>query len=102
MGTARNRLSPDKMLLARAFAYTPRSNDDDFTQPGIVVREMFDGAQRTGLVDQVAGSRLGGVREPVLSRAFQYWNVDADVGQWVEGKVRAGAAWQPAEGMREG
>src|SRR3546814_5967291 len=53
-------------------AYTPRSNDDDFTQPGILVREAFDDTQRQRLVDQVAGSLLGGVREPVLSRAFQY------------------------------
>src|SRR3546814_2929474 len=84
-------------------AYTPRSNDDDFTQPGIVVREVFDDTQRQRLVDQVAGSLLGGVREPVLSRAFQYWkNIDADVGQRIEDKVRAGAAPLPAEGMGEG
>src|SRR3546814_455057 len=82
-------------------AYTPRSNDDDFTQPGILVREVFDDTQRQRLVDQVAGSLLGGVREPVLSRAFQYWkNIDADVGQRIEDKVRAGAAPLPAEGMR--
>src|SRR3546814_10378076 len=66
-------------------AYTPRSNDDDFTQPGILVREVFDDTQRQRLVDQVAGSLLGGVREPVLSRAFQYWkNIDADVGQRID------------------
>ncbi|MGS1016699.1 catalase [Allosphingosinicella humi] len=83
-------------------AYTPRSNDDDFTQPGILVREVFDDAQRQKLVDQVAGSLLGGVREPVLSRAFQYWkNIDAEVGERIETKVRAGAAPQPAEGMGE-
>src|SRR3546814_9732141 len=70
-------------------AYTPRSNDDDFTQPGILVREVFDDTQRQRLVDQVAGSLFGGVREPVLSRAFQYWkNIDADVGQRIEDKVR--------------
>jgi len=64
---------------------------------------VFDDAQRTKLVDQVAGSLLGGVREPVLSRAFDYWkNVDADVGRRIEEKVRAGAAPLPAEGMGEG
>jgi catalase len=84
-------------------AYTPRSNDDDFTQPGILVREVFDDAQRQKLVDQVAGSLLGGVREPVLGRAFQYWkNVDGDVGARIEEKVRVGAAPRPAEGMGEG
>ena len=66
------------------------------------MREVFDDAQRQKLVDQVAGSLLGGVREPVLGRAFQYWkNVDAGVGQRIEDKVRAGAAPQPAEGMGE-
>jgi catalase len=64
---------------------------------------VFNDDQRTKLVDQVAGSLLGGVREPVLSRAFQYWkNIDADVGARIEAKVKAGAAPQPAEGMGEG
>jgi catalase len=64
---------------------------------------VFDDAQRQKLVDQVAGSLLGGVREPVLGRAFQYWkNVDGDVGARIEEKVRVGAAPRPAEGMGEG
>jgi catalase len=84
-------------------AYTLRSNDDDFGQPGTLVRDVMNDAQRTGLVDQVAGSLLGGVREPVLSRAFQYWkNVDANVGARIEEKVRKGNAPEPAEGMGEG
>src|SRR5690606_12243794 len=81
-------------------AYTLRPGDDDFTQPGILVREVFDDAQRAALVDQVAGSLLGGVREPVLGRAFEYWkSVDPNVGAGIEERVRAGAAGKPAEGM---
>jgi catalase len=84
-------------------AYTLHAEDDDFTQPGILVREVFDDDQRARLVEQVAGSILGGVREPVLSRAFAYWkSIDADVGQRIENKVRAGNAPEPAEGMGEG
>ena len=84
-------------------AYTLRPGDDDFTQPGILVRAVFDDAQRSALVETVAGSLLGGVREPVLGRAFLYWkNIDADVGRRIEEKVRAGAAPPPAEGMGEG
>jgi len=84
-------------------AYTLRPDDDDFTQPGILVREVFDDAQRQKLVDQVAGSLLGGVREPVLSRAFEYWkSIDPDVGQRIEAEVRSGVAPEPAEGMGEG
>jgi len=83
-------------------AYTLRSDDDDFSQPGILVRKVFNDAQRAKLVDQVAGSLLGGVREPVLSRAIQYWtSIDADIGRRIEQKVRAGAAPKPAEGMGE-
>ena len=64
--------------------------------------ERLNDAQRTALVDQVAGSLLGGVREPVLSRAFDYWkSVDADVGRRIEEKVRKGGAGKPAEGMGE-
>ncbi len=72
-------------------AYTLREGDDDFTQPGILVREVFDDAQRTQLVETVSGALLGGVRSPVLERAFDYWkSVDPDVGKRIEDRVRAG------------
>src|SRR5690606_20490725 len=59
-------------------AYTLRPEDDDFTQPGILVREVFSDAQRDRLVETVAGSLLGGVRSPVLERAIAYWkSIDA-------------------------
>lgn len=84
-------------------AYTLHAEDDDFGQPGTLVREVFGDFERDQLVDQVAGSLLGGVREPVLSRALDYWkSVDAGVGQRIEDKVRAGVATKPAEGMGEG
>ena len=82
-------------------AYTLHAEDDDFGQPGALVREVFDDAQRDRLVEQVAGSLLGGVRSPVLERAFDYWKrIDAKVGQRIEQKVREGTvATRPAEGM---
>src|SRR6476646_6145457 len=68
-----------------------------------LVRAVFNAAQRAALVDQVAGSLGGGVRSPVLERAFDYWkSVDPDVGQCIEEMVRAGVAPRPAEGMGEG
>jgi catalase len=83
-------------------AYTLRADDDDFTQPGALVREVFDDAQRAALIDQVAGSLLGGVRSPVLERAFAYWkSIDAPTGASIERKVRAGSGAKPAEGMGE-
>jgi len=84
-------------------AYSLHAEDDDFSQPGTMVREVWNDAQRDQFVDQVAGSLLGGVREPVLSRAFAYWkSVDAATGQRIEDKVRSGNAPEPAEGMGEG
>ena len=69
-------------------AYTLREGDDDFGQAGILVREVFDDAQRDRLVETVSGA-LDGVQEPVLSNAFQYWkNVDAEIGARIEAKVK--------------
>src|SRR5690554_5473429 len=83
-------------------AYELHPEDDDFTQPGTLVREVFNDGERDRLVDQVAGSLLGGVRSPVLERAFDYWkSVDPEVGRRIEEKVRAGGGSQPAEGMGE-
>jgi catalase len=80
-------------------AYTLRADDDDFSQPGTLVREVFGDAQRTALVEQVAGSLLAGVHGDVLERAFQYWkNIDGDVGRRIEEKVHAGGASKPAGG----
>ncbi len=83
-------------------AYTLRELDDDFTQPGILVRKVFSDADRDALVETVAGSLLGGVRSPVLERAFEYWkSIDPDVGKRIEQKVRSGEAAEPASGMSE-
>ena len=84
-------------------AYSLRAEDDDFTQPGILVRKVFDDAQRAALIEQVAGSLLRGVRSPVLERAFAYWrSIDPEIGVFIERKVREGSGGKPAEGMGEG
>lgn len=71
-------------------AYQLHAEDDDFGQAGILVREVFTDDQRNQLVDTVAGGLLGGVRSPVLERAFDYWkSVDPDIGKRIEDKVRA-------------
>ena len=84
-------------------AYTLHAEDDDFTQPGILVREVMDDGQRDRLVETVSGALLGGVRGEVLVRALGYWkSIDAGVGGRIEAKVRAGAAKEPAQGMGQG
>ena len=72
-------------------AYELRPEDDDFGQAGTLVREVWTDAQREEFVQTVAGHLLGGVKSPVLERAFEYWkNVDAETGKRIEDLVRAG------------
>lgn len=83
-------------------AYSLHAEDDDFGQAGTLVREIYSEAERDQLVEQVAGSLLRGVREPVLARAFDYWRrIDNAVGLRIEEKVRSRDAEKPAEGMGE-
>lgn len=71
-------------------AYTLRKDDDDFGQAGTLVRDVFDDDQRKRLAANIIGHVSAGVREPVLSRVFEYWrNVDEDLGRAVEAGVRA-------------
>ncbi|MFC9768704.1 catalase [Rhodococcus jostii] len=72
-------------------AYTLRAEDDDWGQAGTLVRDVFDDAERERLVNNIVGHLQGGVTEPVLHRAFEYWrNVDKDLGDRVEKGVRGG------------
>ena len=69
--------------------YIEHAEDGDFTQAGTLVREVLDDAARERLVNNVVGHLLGGVSEPILLRAFDYWkNVDADLGKKIEDGVR--------------
>jgi catalase len=74
-------------------AYEQHLEDDDWSQPGKLVREVMDDAARERLVSNIVGALLAGVTEPVLERAFWYLrNVDEDLGNRVEKGVRAGQA----------
>ena len=71
-------------------AYTLRPDDDDWGQAGTLVREVLDDSERERLANNIIGHVSAGVREPVLSRVFEYWrNVDPDLGKKVEEGVRA-------------
>ena len=74
-------------------AYSLRADDDDFSQAGTMVREVFDDAARDRFVGNVAGHILGGVRDETLPRVFDYWNsVDPETGKRIEEAVRSGRA----------
>lgn len=71
-------------------AYTLHPEDDDFSQPGDLVRKVFDDEGRARLVETVSGALLAGVRSPVLERAFDYWKkIDPEVGARIEQAVKA-------------
>ena len=71
-------------------AYALRAEDDDWGQAGTLVRDVLDDEARDRLAQNIIGHVADGVREPVLSRVFQYWtNVDPDLGKKVEEGVRA-------------
>jgi len=62
-------------------AYTLHREDDDFGQPGTMIRQVLDDAARTRLVSNVSGHLRNGVTRPVLERAVQYWrNIDKETG----------------------
>jgi catalase len=71
-------------------AYTLRKDDDDWGQAGALVRDVLDAAARERLAHNIIGHVSKGVKEPVLSRVFEYWrNVDPDLGKKIEAGVRA-------------
>ena len=73
-------------------AYTLRPDDDDFSQAGALVRDVWNDEQRAAFVKTVAGHLLGGVTGDVLERAFDYWrHVDEKTGAEIERLVRAEA-----------
>jgi catalase len=72
-------------------AYALHREDDDFGQPGTMVRQVLDEAARTRLVSNVAGHLKNGVSRPVLDRALQYWrNIDKQVGDRIAHAVNGG------------
>ncbi len=57
------------------------SQDDDFGQPGTMVREVLDEPARERLVSNIVGHASGGVEPDVQKRVVEYWrNVDSDLG----------------------
>jgi catalase len=72
-------------------AYTLHAEDDDYGQAGTMVRDVLNDEQRDRLVGNVSGHLKGGVSEPILQRAFEYWkNIDKQLGDRIEQAVRNG------------
>lgn len=71
-------------------AASRHAEDDDWSQATTLICEVMDDEQRERLVHNVVLHVSNGVKEPVLSRVFDYWrNIDPDIGKKVEEGVRA-------------
>ncbi|MEV1079037.1 catalase [Streptomyces sp. NPDC050211] len=69
-------------------AYKLHREDDDFGQPGTMVRQVLDDAARARLVSNVSGHLKQGVTRPVVDRALQYWrNIDKEIGDRIAHEV---------------
>ena len=70
--------------------YTLHPEDDDVGQARSLLRDVMNDEQRQRLVHNVILHVCDGVKEPVLSRVFDYWRkIDAEIGQQIEKGVRA-------------
>jgi catalase len=62
-------------------AYTLRSEDDDFGQPGTMVREVLSDTDVEHLASNIIGHATNAVTPEVQKRVIEYWtNVDSDLG----------------------
>ncbi|MGH3424964.1 MAG: catalase, partial [Nocardioidaceae bacterium] len=66
-------------------AYSLHAEDDDFVQPGTLVRDVMNDEERARLVSNIGDHMAGGVKPETAPRVFDYWrNVDKAVGDAVE------------------
>ena len=75
-----------------AGAYVQHEMDDDFVQPGELVRRVMDDAARDRLAGNIVRA-MEGVSPEVEQRVYQYWtNVDEWLGAEVEKRYKAAHA----------
>jgi catalase len=69
-------------------ASTLHAQDDDFGQPGTLVREVLSDTDREHLAANVTGHLKSGVSAPILERAVAYWRaVDKALGDKIANGV---------------
>jgi catalase len=74
-------------------AYTLRKDDDDFGQAGTLVRDVFDDAQRTRLVDTLVGQYNALTQPQIKERFFWYWNsIDRTTADRIKARVATAQA----------
>jgi catalase len=71
-------------------AATLHGEDDDFGQPGTLVREVLDDIGREHLAGNVVAHLKAGVTPPILERAISYWRaIDKALGDTIAAGVGA-------------
>jgi catalase len=83
-------------------AYAKHAQDDDFGQPGTLVREVMDDAARDALVSNIVGHASDDVTPEMQLRVIAYWTrVDEHLGRRVaEGLGRSNGATPAPEELR--
>jgi catalase len=81
-------------------AYTLRSDDDDFGQPGTFWREVLSDTDRDHLVSNIVGHATNEITPEIQKRVIEYWtNVDSELGSRVaKGIQGAGGSDQNGTG----
>jgi catalase len=72
------------------YAYELHAEDDDFAQPGTLVRDVMSPTDREHLASNIVAHASAGVSSDVQRRVIDYWtNVDAELG----GRVASGLGY---------
>jgi catalase len=81
------------------YAYELHADDDDFGQPGALVRDVMDDTDREHMAANIVGHASQDVSDDVQRRVIGYWtNVDADLGA----RVAAGLGHRNGAGAQAG
>jgi catalase len=78
------------------YEYEPHADDDDFTQPGTLYRDVMNDTDREHVVTNIVAHASDGVSKPIQERVVAYWtNVDPDLGA----RVAAGLSQTGGNGV---
>ena len=90
----------DAAELART-AYEKHAADDDFSQPGTLVREVMDDGAREALVANIVGHASDEVSPDMQLRVIAYWSrVDPQIGARVAAGLGHSNGSSPSQELR--
>jgi catalase len=73
------------------YPYVLHRDDDDFSQPGTLYRDVMDATDRDHLVTNIVAHASAGVSAPVQKRVIDYWtSVDSGLGARVAAGLGSG------------